>query len=77
LQKKSTKKNQNINTLNHQPILSFSTPCYTEKTGGLSLCQTLALYLLGRHPAGQKTRERKSNKWSDEKMKKGWKPFSS
>jgi hypothetical protein len=31
-QKKNTKKNQNSDTLNPQPVQSFSTPCYTEKT---------------------------------------------
>jgi hypothetical protein len=33
-QKKSTKKNQNFDTLNHQPVQSFSMPHYTEKQEG-------------------------------------------
>jgi hypothetical protein len=52
-QKKTTKKNQNSNTLNPQPVKSFSTPCYSEKTGGLPHHQTPAPNLLGRHPADQ------------------------
>jgi hypothetical protein len=36
------KKKQNSETLNPQPIKSFSTPHYTEKTGGLQHHQTLA-----------------------------------
>jgi hypothetical protein len=53
LTEKSTKKNQNFDTLNLQSIQSFSTPHYTEKTGGLPCCQTLAPSLLGRHSADQ------------------------
>jgi hypothetical protein len=33
-QKKKKKKKQNFETLNPQPVKSFSLPCYTEKTGG-------------------------------------------
>jgi hypothetical protein len=33
-EKKNTNKNQNSNILNPQPVQSFSTPRYTEKTGG-------------------------------------------
>jgi hypothetical protein len=47
-QKKATKKNQNSDTLNPQPVQSFSTPHYAEKTGGLLCCQRLAPNLLGR-----------------------------
>jgi hypothetical protein len=53
-QNKSTKKNQNVDTLNLQPIQSFSTPHYTEKTGGFLLLQTTAPNLLGRcRPTGE------------------------
>jgi hypothetical protein len=34
-EKKNTKKKQDSDMLNPQPIQSFSTPRYTEKTGGL------------------------------------------
>jgi hypothetical protein len=47
-QKKTKKKKQNSKTLNPQPVKSFSTPHYTEKTGGLPYSQTLALNLLRR-----------------------------
>jgi hypothetical protein len=50
---KSTKKNKNFDTMNSQPIQSFSMPCYPEKTGGLLCHQTLAPNLLARHPADQ------------------------
>jgi hypothetical protein len=43
------KKKQNSETLNPQPIKSFSTPHYTEKTGGLQHHQTPAPNLLRRH----------------------------
>jgi hypothetical protein len=36
-QKETTKKKQNSDTLNSHPVQSFSTPCYTKKTGGLLL----------------------------------------
>jgi hypothetical protein len=53
-QKKITKKKQNSNTLNPQHIQSFSTPHYTEKTGGLPRHQMLAPNLLGRYrPTGE------------------------
>jgi hypothetical protein len=53
-QKKTTKNNQNSDTLNPQPIQSFSTPHYIEKRGGLLCCQMLAPNLLGRHtPTGE------------------------
>jgi hypothetical protein len=39
LAKKTKKKKQNSETLNLQPIKSFSMPCYTEKTGGFLHCQ--------------------------------------
>jgi hypothetical protein len=52
-QKKSTKKNQNFNTLNLQPVQSFSTSHYIEKTGGLQHHQMLDPYLLWRHLTGQ------------------------
>jgi hypothetical protein len=47
--KKKHKKNQNLNTLNPQPLQSFPMRGYTEKTGGLLCCQTPAPNLLGRH----------------------------
>jgi hypothetical protein len=50
-QKKSTKRNQGFDTLNPQPVQSFSMPCYMEKTGGLLCHQMPAPNLLGRHPA--------------------------
>jgi hypothetical protein len=34
-EKKPPRRNQNSNTLNLQPVQSFSMPRYTEKTGGL------------------------------------------
>jgi hypothetical protein len=41
-------------TLNSQPVQSFSTPHYTEKTGGLPHHQTPAPNLLGRcRPTGE------------------------
>jgi hypothetical protein len=50
LAKKNTKKKQNSNTPSPQPLQSFSTPHYTEKTGGLQCCQMmLAPNLLGKH----------------------------
>jgi hypothetical protein len=52
-QKKTTKKNQNFDTLNTQPIQNFFTPHYTEKMGGLPHHQTLTPNLLGRHLADQ------------------------
>jgi hypothetical protein len=52
--KKNTKKNQNFDTLNHQPIQSFSMPRYTEKTGGLLHHQMPAPNLLQKHLADQK-----------------------
>jgi hypothetical protein len=36
------KKKQNSETLNPQPIKTFSIACYTEKTGGLQYWQTSA-----------------------------------
>jgi hypothetical protein len=45
---KITKKKQNSDTLNPQPIQSFSTPHYIEKPGELLHCQTPAPNLLGR-----------------------------
>jgi hypothetical protein len=39
-QKKNTKKKQNSDTPNPQPIQSFSTPCDTEKTGGSRTADT-------------------------------------
>jgi hypothetical protein len=52
--KKTTKKKQNSNTLNSQPIQSFSTPHYTEKPGRLPCHQTPAPNLLGRcRPTGE------------------------
>jgi hypothetical protein len=56
-QKKSTKKNQNFDTLNPQLVQSFSMPRYTEKTGGLPCHQMPAANLLGRHPADQQDSE--------------------
>jgi hypothetical protein len=47
-QKKATKKNQNSNTLNPQPVQSYSTPCYTEKTRELPHRQMPAPNLHGR-----------------------------
>jgi hypothetical protein len=41
-QKKTQRKKQNSETLNPQAIQSFSTPCYTEKAGGLQHHQMLA-----------------------------------
>jgi hypothetical protein len=46
--KKKKKKKQNSETLNPQPIKSFSMPHYTEKTGGLLHHQMPAHNLLGR-----------------------------
>jgi hypothetical protein len=52
--KKKKKKKQNSETLNPQPVKSFSKPHYTEKIGGIQHCQTLALNLLGRcRPTGE------------------------
>jgi hypothetical protein len=48
LQKKPTKKKQNTDTPNSQPMQSFSMPCYPEKTGGLPDHQLPAPNLLGR-----------------------------
>jgi hypothetical protein len=54
LGKKKKKKKQNSETLNPQPVKSFSKPHYTEKIGGIQHCQTLALNLLGRcRPTGE------------------------
>jgi hypothetical protein len=52
-QKKNTKKNQNFNALNHQPVQSFVMPRYTEKTGGFLCHQMPAPNLLGKHSADQ------------------------
>jgi hypothetical protein len=52
-EKKSIKKNKNFNTLNPQPVQSFSMQRCTEKTGELPHRQTLAPNLLGRHLADQ------------------------
>jgi hypothetical protein len=46
-QNKITKKKQNSDTLNIQTIKNFSTPHYTEKTGGLPHHQMPAPNLLG------------------------------
>jgi hypothetical protein len=35
------------------PVQSFSTPCHTEKIGGLSCCQMPAKNMLGRYLADQ------------------------
>jgi hypothetical protein len=59
-QKKTTKKNQNSDTLNPQSVQSFSMPCHTEKTGGLPHCQMPAPYLLGRC---RQTGEQVSGTW--------------
>jgi hypothetical protein len=54
LGEKNKKKNQKSNIPNLQPVQSFFTPQYTEKTGGLPHCQTLAPNLLGSHrPTGK------------------------
>jgi hypothetical protein len=45
-QKKNKKKKPNSETLNPQPVQSFSMPHYTEKTGGLPHHQMLAPNLL-------------------------------
>jgi hypothetical protein len=45
LANKKPKKKQNSETLNPQPVKSFSTPLYTEKTGGLQHLQMPALNL--------------------------------
>jgi hypothetical protein len=51
---KNKKKKQNSKTLNPQPVKSFSTSCYTEKTGGLQHRQMPAPNLLGRpRPTGE------------------------
>jgi hypothetical protein len=56
-QKKNTKKNQNFDTLNPQPVQDFSTPHYTEKTGGLPCHQKPAPNLLERcRPTGKQIR---------------------
>jgi hypothetical protein len=47
LGKKKKKKKQNYEILNPQPVKSFSTPRYTEKTGGLQHWQMLAPTCLG------------------------------
>jgi hypothetical protein len=53
-QKKTTKKKQNFDTLNSQPIQSFSMPHCTKKTGGLPCCQMQAPNLPGRNrPTGE------------------------
>jgi hypothetical protein len=46
--KKNTKKKQNSNTLNPQPIQNYSTPHQTEKTVGFPRHQMPAPNLLGR-----------------------------
>jgi hypothetical protein len=54
LAEKTTKKNKKSDTLNSQPIQSFSMPHYAEKTGGLPCQQMLAPNLLGRcRPTGE------------------------
>jgi hypothetical protein len=45
--KKKKNKKQNSETLNPQPIKSFSMLCYTENTGGLQHHQMLAPTCLG------------------------------
>jgi hypothetical protein len=47
LLEKNKKKKQNSDIQNPQSVQSFSTPRYTEKTGGLPHCQTLAPNRLG------------------------------
>jgi hypothetical protein len=47
--KKTKKKKQNSETLNAQPMKSFSTPCYTEKTEGHQHHQLPAPNLHRRH----------------------------
>jgi hypothetical protein len=47
-EKKEKKKKQNSESLNPKPVKSFSTPCYTEKTGGLQHRQMQAPSMLGR-----------------------------
>jgi hypothetical protein len=49
LQKKNKRKKQNFETLNAQPIQTFSTPHYTEKTERPLHCQMLAHNLLRGH----------------------------
>jgi hypothetical protein len=41
-EKKNKKKKQNSETMNTQPVKSFSMPHYTEKTGGPQHCKTPA-----------------------------------
>jgi hypothetical protein len=48
LAEKNTKKNQNFDTLNPQPVQSFSSTHYTEKTRGFPHHQRPAPNLLGR-----------------------------
>jgi hypothetical protein len=53
LAEKTTKKKQNFDTLNPQPVQSFSTSSDTKKTGGLPHFQMLAPNLLRRpRPTG-------------------------
>jgi hypothetical protein len=47
--KKNIKKKKNSETLNPQPVKSFSTPHYTEKTGGFRHCQMPAPNLPSRY----------------------------
>jgi hypothetical protein len=54
LAEKTSKKNKNSDTLNLQPVQSFATPHYTEKTGELPCHQMPASNLLGRcRPIGE------------------------
>jgi hypothetical protein len=46
-QKKNTKKKQNSHTPNPQHVQSFSTPRYTEKTGGMPCLHTPVPNLFG------------------------------
>jgi hypothetical protein len=49
LAEKKHQEELNSDTLNPQPVKSFSMPHYTEKTGGLPCHQTPAPNLLGRY----------------------------
>jgi hypothetical protein len=60
LAEKNDQEKTKLNTLNSQPVKSFSTARYTEKTGGLPHRQTPAPNLLGRcRPTGDESHRQK------------------
>jgi hypothetical protein len=57
------KKKQNLDSQKPQPLKGFSTPHYTEKTGGLPHCQTPPTPNLLERPRPRPTGEQINGRW--------------